>query len=293
MADPNKRLPFNVPGEFFVDRTCIDCDVCRQLAPQTFDQRGEFSYVRAQPRAAEQRRRAWRALLCCPTGSIGALGRNRARTVMQDFPLHLGERVYYCGFNSPKSYGGHSYFIRHPQGNWLIDSPKYLPYLVKRFEEWGGIRTIFLTHRDDVADAHLYARRFHSQRLIHRADRCAQPDAEVLIEGRDPVVLTSDFVVIPTPGHTPGHAVLLYKNRFLFSGDHLWWSRTHQRLSASPDVCWYSWSEQTASMIRLRDVRFEWVLPGHGQWARRPVEVMRRELAGLVDRMRMGRRVSG
>ena len=40
--------------------------------------------------------------------------------------------VYYCGFNSPKSFGGNSYFIEHPEGNWLVDSPKFLPQLVKR-----------------------------------------------------------------------------------------------------------------------------------------------------------------
>jgi hypothetical protein len=41
---------------------------------------------------------------------------------MKDFPLLVEEPVYYCGYNSPKSYGGNSYFIRHPAGNWLIAS---------------------------------------------------------------------------------------------------------------------------------------------------------------------------
>ena len=36
MANPKKRLPENVPGDFFVDSTCIDCDTCRQIAPQVF-----------------------------------------------------------------------------------------------------------------------------------------------------------------------------------------------------------------------------------------------------------------
>ena len=35
MANFNKRVPENVPGEFFVDFTCIDCDTCRQLAPDS------------------------------------------------------------------------------------------------------------------------------------------------------------------------------------------------------------------------------------------------------------------
>ena len=72
---------------------------------------------------------------------------------MSDFPLLVEDLVYYCGFNSPKSFGGNSYFIRHPDGNWLIDSPKFIKPLVRRLEELGGIDFIFLTHRDDVADA--------------------------------------------------------------------------------------------------------------------------------------------
>ena len=28
MADFDQRLPGNVPGEFFVDAKCIDCDAC-------------------------------------------------------------------------------------------------------------------------------------------------------------------------------------------------------------------------------------------------------------------------
>jgi hypothetical protein len=30
MAIPRKRVPENVPGDFFVDSTCIDCDSGRQ-----------------------------------------------------------------------------------------------------------------------------------------------------------------------------------------------------------------------------------------------------------------------
>jgi ferredoxin len=40
MADVKKILPENVKGEFFVDSTCIDCDACRQLAPEVFASSG-------------------------------------------------------------------------------------------------------------------------------------------------------------------------------------------------------------------------------------------------------------
>ena len=287
MANPRKRLATNVAGDFFVDSTCIDCDACRQLAPEVFAETGEYSSVVHQPETAEQRRHAFRALLACPTGSIGTLGRNEAQAVKLDFPLQVEDEVYYCGFNSPKSYGGNSYFIQHPSGNWLIDSPKYLPYLAGEFENRGGIRYIFLTHRDDVADADRYARHFGSQRLIHRTELDAQPEAEIVLDGWEPVTPRPDFLVIPTPGHTAGHCVMLYRNRFLFAGDHLSWDREEKRLHASHDYCWDSWSKQTESMGRLVDYSFEWVLPGHGQRVHLPAEVMQRNLIGLVERMRL------
>ena len=136
-----------------------------------------------------------------------------------DFPLTVEDEVYYCGFNSAKSYGGNSYFVRRPEGNWLIDSPRFTAHLVRRFREMGGIRCIFLTHRDDVADARAYAGEFGSTRFIHRKELAAQPDAEQVMEGFDPIRLAPDFLTIPTPGHTPGHCVLLYRGAFLFTGE--------------------------------------------------------------------------
>ena len=41
------------------------------------------------------------------------------------FPLPVEAEVSYCGYASEKSFGGSSYFVRHPAGNWLIDSPRY------------------------------------------------------------------------------------------------------------------------------------------------------------------------
>jgi glyoxylase-like metal-dependent hydrolase (beta-lactamase superfamily II)/ferredoxin len=285
MANPKKRVAENVAGDFFVDSTCIDCDACRQIAPSVFGEAAETSFVKAQPASSADRRQALRALLACPTGSIGCLGDDDVKAVMTDFPLAIEEPVYYCGFNSPKSYGGNSYFVRHSAGNWLIDSPKFLPRLVQQFEALGGIAHIFLTHRDDVADARRYAERFGSKRYIHRSELSAQPDAEVVLDGNAPHELAPSFLAIPTPGHTEGHCVLLWEQRFLFTGDHLDFDRDEQRLSASPDYCWYSWQEQTESMRRLIDHRFEWVLPGHGQRVYLPWEEMRRQLQGLVDRM--------
>jgi glyoxylase-like metal-dependent hydrolase (beta-lactamase superfamily II)/ferredoxin len=283
MANPRKRVPDNVAGDFFVDSTCIDCDACRQIAPSVFGQATATSFVKAQPDSSTGRRQALQALLACPTGSIGCLGNDDVKAVMKDFPLVVEEPVFYCGYNSPKSYGGNSYFIRHPEGNWLIDSPKFVTPLVQRLEAQAGIAHIFLTHRDDVADAERYAEHFQSRRIIHFDELSSQPGAEVVLEGPGPWELAPGFIAIPTPGHTKGHCVLLFQNRFLFTGDHLDWDRDEQQLSASEDYCWYSWSQQAESMRQLTDHRFEWVLPGHGQKVQLPAAEMRRQISCLAE----------
>jgi hypothetical protein len=62
MANPRKRVPENVVGDFFVDSTCIDCDACRQIALSVFGEAAETSFVKAQPMSSADRRQALRAL---------------------------------------------------------------------------------------------------------------------------------------------------------------------------------------------------------------------------------------
>lgn len=286
MANLNKALAINVKGEFFVDSTCIDCDACRQIAPEVFADFEGYSYVYSQPENEEQRRKALQALISCPVGAIGMIGnRYLVSSVIDDFPILIEDDVFYCGFNSEKSFGANSYFIKNQDGNWLIDSPRFVFYLIKRFEAMGGISYIFLSHRDDVADAEKFALHFGAKVIIHRRDGYGVNYAQVIIEGDQPVEIASDFVVIPTPGHTSGHCVLLYKNKFLFTGDHIWWDRKNKCLYAGRDVCWYSWDKQIESTRKLLDFNFEWVLPGHGQRIKLPIDVMKREIENLIKRM--------
>ena len=58
VANIKQRVAENVSGDFFVDSTCIDCDACRQIAPETFGQASETSYVQTQPREPQKRRQA-------------------------------------------------------------------------------------------------------------------------------------------------------------------------------------------------------------------------------------------
>lgn len=285
MADRKKRLESNAAGEFFVDATCINCDACRQLAPWTFEEVGDYSAVVRQPAGEAQMHQAYQALLACPVGSIGVEHSNSAymERARASFPLHLEGGVYYCGFNSQKSFGANSFFVEHPEGNWLIDSPRYLKQLVEAFERMGGLRFIFLTHEDDVADADRYADRFGATCLIHREDAEAAPYAEWIIDGTAARHLAPEFQVIPVPGHTAGSLALLYKKRFLFTGDHLWWEPDRKRLNSPTTLVWNR-EQLNRSIETLLEHRFEWVLAGHGDRVHLPVDEMRHQLRRLVGR---------
>ncbi|GJM87440.1 hypothetical protein PR202_ga03394 [Eleusine coracana subsp. coracana] len=91
-----RRRPQNVPGEFFVDHRCIDCQTCRWMAPEVFKRVDGKAAVAAQPSSEEERTKALQG-------------------------------VYLCGYHSEDSYGATSYLVTHPQGNILIDSYRELP----------------------------------------------------------------------------------------------------------------------------------------------------------------------
>ncbi len=292
MADRARRLPENIEGDFFVDATCIDCDACRQLAPDSFRDYGEQSIVYHQPATAEEVRRALMALVACPTGSIGATPNYNKRIGIDAFPTLVADDVYFCGFTSESSFGAWSYLIVRPQekgGNVLVDSPRFSGPLVKRMAAMGGVRTIFLTHRDDIADHASFAKKFGATRIMHRDDGAARLGLERVIEGEEEVRLDEDILLIPVPGHTRGHVVMLYKNRFLFTGDHLAWSPARETLTAFRSVAWYSWAEQTRSMAKLLNYSFEWVLPGHGRIHHDTKEAMRAHLRRCIEWMKATR----
>jgi ferredoxin len=73
MAEVAEKWPDNSPGRFYVDEQCIDCDLCRELAPEFFrrnDGQG-YSYVYHQPSTDEERGECEEALESCPVEAIG------------------------------------------------------------------------------------------------------------------------------------------------------------------------------------------------------------------------------
>jgi glyoxylase-like metal-dependent hydrolase (beta-lactamase superfamily II)/ferredoxin len=253
----------NAPGAFFVDQSCIDCGTCYAFAPDTFEDAGDHSRVVRQPEDGTALRRAAMALVACPTASIGTDHRDAVAAAAKAFPESVEDEVHFCGYTSEKSFGAWSWLIRRPGGNVLVDSPRAAGPLLDRLQDLGGLRWMVLSHRDDIADHAAIAARFGCERVIHRAE--GVPGLEREIEGDEPVALAEDLLLIPTPGHTPGSTCLLYRNAFLFTGDHLWWNAERGMLSASRTYNWHSWPAQLRSLERLLDFDFRWVLPGHGR----------------------------
>ncbi len=73
MAEIEDKLPENVPGRFYVDRNCIDCDVCRDTSPKNFTREDEngYSYVYWQPATPEELELCEEAMNICPVEAIG------------------------------------------------------------------------------------------------------------------------------------------------------------------------------------------------------------------------------
>lgn len=73
MPNIEDRLPQNAPGRFYVDNSCTDCDLCRNLAPDFFRRDDDIgqSFVFRQPVTEEEIQLCMDALGGCPTESIG------------------------------------------------------------------------------------------------------------------------------------------------------------------------------------------------------------------------------
>jgi glyoxylase-like metal-dependent hydrolase (beta-lactamase superfamily II)/ferredoxin len=292
MARAALKLAGNAPGELFVDRSCIDCETCRMVAPEVFgrDQREGMSVVVRQPTGPDGMRRALMALVACPTASIGTEHDQDVRSAAAAFPEELAPGVYYCGYAAEASYGASSYLVQRAGGNVLVDSPRAARPLLERLDALGGAQTLFLTHRDDVADHQKLRDHFGLARVLHAADvSSGTAGVERKLSGSEPVPLADDLLVIPVPGHTRGSCALLYRNELLFTGDHLWADEDTGRLQMGRSVCWYSWPEQVKSLERLLDYRFTWVLPGHGRRHRAASPAaMRAEIEQLLAELKRG-----
>jgi len=76
MAELENKYPENITGKFYVDDQCIDCDLCRETAPDNFTSSddGGYSYVYKQPSTPEEEAKCIEAMEGCPVEAIGDNG---------------------------------------------------------------------------------------------------------------------------------------------------------------------------------------------------------------------------
>lgn len=76
MANPKDKLPENELGRYYVDSQCIDCDICRDIAPDNFtrESRKGYSFVYKQPEKASEESLCREAMETCPVDAIGDNG---------------------------------------------------------------------------------------------------------------------------------------------------------------------------------------------------------------------------
>ncbi|TDJ06167.1 MAG: MBL fold metallo-hydrolase [Deltaproteobacteria bacterium] len=265
MANLKIKVKENISGKFFVDSTCINCDACRKFAPGTFSDQGDYSFVSKQPGSDQEELEAKQALLACPVNCIGIEGDKDLKAARDSFPKHIDGPVYINGFNNESTFGADSYFVTSSKGNWLIDSPRFVKDLVNKFEEMGGIKYIWISHKDDIGDSKKYAEHFGAKRIINQFDVTDKiKDAEIVLTEEETSI--DDGIIFHTPGHTKGSQVLVFEDKYLFTGDHFAFIKKLDMFASFRRACWYSWEKQITSVDKMKKFKdIEWILPGHGR----------------------------
>ncbi|MFG3117720.1 MBL fold metallo-hydrolase [Streptomyces sp. NPDC048197] len=273
---------------WYVDDRCTNCDVARQFAPDLITEADGTSQIIRQPRDEAETRRLHAAVFACPTRSIRPRA-GRPDQSLDPFPMALDDGVLICGHNSQHTAGANSYLLLRPSGSvMMIDTPRWSRELAARYTALGPVTDVLLTHRDHVAHGRRYADHFDARLWIHEGDLDAAPDADQVIRGLEPVEIGEGVTAHPLPGHTQGSVLYLADDRYCFSGDSFYWSRTTGDLEVAESVTWYSIEELANSLARTApQLRCEWVLPGHGDRHHLPADEMSQRLRALTERTRL------
>ncbi|MET7331179.1 MBL fold metallo-hydrolase [Nonomuraea sp. NPDC005650] len=276
---------------WYVDDRCLNCNIARQTAPGLIGMEpggdyGAHSVMLRQPRTREEVERMYLAAHACPTRSIHPPA-DEWDQGSDPYPKALDENVYLCGHASARTYGATSYLLRRPDGTaMMIDTPRWQPALARRYEQRvGQVTDVLLTHLDHVAHGRQYADHFGARLWIHEGDLHSRPDADSVIRGTDPVEIGPGVIAYPFPGHTAGSALYVADDRYCFTGDAFYWSHTTDDLDVFESVVYDSIKTTAVSIARAaEELRFEWVLPGHGDFRRLPAEEMTERMRGLGER---------
>ncbi|GAA3141723.1 hypothetical protein GCM10017687_68150 [Streptomyces echinatus] len=111
--------------------------------------------------------------------------------------------------------------------------------MAERWTASGPVTDVLLTHRDHAAHGRRYADHFGAWLWIHEDDLDAAPDADQVIRGLEPLDIAEGVTAHPLPGHTRGSVLYLADDRYCFSGDSFFWSRTTADREVAESVIWH------------------------------------------------------
>lgn len=90
MAKLSRKFIDNIEGRYYVDEACIDCDLCRQTAPdffkRSFGGAATHSIVYRQPTDPADIERCDTALQDCPVNAIGVSESTEPRPTADPLP---------------------------------------------------------------------------------------------------------------------------------------------------------------------------------------------------------------
>lgn len=68
----SEKFRENVPGKFYVDTRCINCSICREIAPDNFKTNHEdgYEYVCKQPDDDREASLIMEAMVLCPVDAV-------------------------------------------------------------------------------------------------------------------------------------------------------------------------------------------------------------------------------
>lgn len=195
--------------------------------------------------------------------------------------------------NSTK--GSHVFLIRGDE-NILIDTgmPGSSKRMLKEINSLGvatkDLQKILLTHHDidhignvgklqEKTGAEVWApeadipyimgdkNREGIKRLVQKFNREPKP---VNINGYEKDQTFGEIQIIPAPGHTPGHSIILYRN-VLFVAD--LFKTKGSEISQLPRVMNRDHQEASKAAAILKDLNYDWICPSHGNPIQRGAEI--------------------
>ena len=163
--------------------------------------------------------------------------------------------------------GATSYLIVDKSGNILLDCPAWNETNQEFLQTKGGVKSLIITHRGGIGKNVMEMQRILSSKIIiQEQEAYLLPEVEVA-SFVDSLVVSDDFELIWTPGHSPGSSCLYGKDRggVLFTGRHLL-PKSQTEIVPLRTAKTFHWWRQLNSIAKLRD-RFsadnlQYILPG-------------------------------